>query len=59
MYEIVIWTFVVVWAHFVSEWLVFGTAKFGRGLAGPLVISTGTLGWLGVQYGWYVGVGSG
>lgn len=54
VYEMALWTFGVAWAHFISEWLFFGTAKFGKGLIGPLVVSTGTGYWMLSQYGAYV-----
>jgi hypothetical protein len=54
VYEMALWTFGVAWAHFVSEWLFFGTARFGKGLIGPLLVSTGTAYWMLSQYGAYV-----
>ncbi|KAF2774409.1 ergosterol 28 [Teratosphaeria nubilosa] len=55
VYQLGLWTFVVAWAHFASEWLVFGTARMGRGLAGPALVATGTGVWMWVQWGSYVG----
>ncbi|KAK5138128.1 hypothetical protein LTR08_004823 [Meristemomyces frigidus] len=55
VYELAIWTFGLAFAHFVSEWLLFGTARLGRGLAGPLVVSTVSCSWMLVQWGSYVG----
>jgi hypothetical protein len=54
VYEMALWTFGVAWLHFVSEWLVFGTARFGKGLIGPLVVSTATGLWMVSQKGFYV-----
>ena len=54
VYELAVWTYAVAFAHFVSEWWVFGTAGWGKGLAGPVFVSTGSLVWMGVQWGYYV-----
>ena len=37
-----------------SEWFVFGTAKWGRGLAGPMVVANFSLVWMVGQWGFYV-----
>jgi len=54
VYELALWTFGLAFAHFTSEWLVFGTARWGRGLAGPVFVSTITGGWMLLQWGSYV-----
>lgn len=54
IYQMAFLTYAVAWCHFVSEWQVFGTARWGRGLAGPLVVSTGSLLWMWMQWGFYV-----
>ncbi|KAF2725969.1 ergosterol 28 [Polychaeton citri CBS 116435] len=54
VYELALWTFGIAWVHFVSEWVVFGTARWGRGLAGPVFVSTGTGLWMLAQWGSYV-----
>jgi hypothetical protein len=54
MYEICLWTFVIAFGHFMSEWLVFSTARWGRGLAGPAAVSTLTTVWMLVQWKNYV-----
>ncbi|KAK3111871.1 ergosterol biosynthesis protein [Teratosphaeriaceae sp. CCFEE 6253] len=54
VYQLALWTYGLAFAHFFSEWLVFGTAKWGRGLAGPAVISTVSLSWMLAQWGSYV-----
>ncbi|KAF2125065.1 ergosterol biosynthesis protein-like protein [Dothidotthia symphoricarpi CBS 119687] len=53
-YQLGMWTFGVAFAHFVSEWLVFGTTRLGKPLAGPLVVSTTSLAWMALQWGNYV-----
>ena len=54
LYQLAIFTFAIAWGHFVSELLVFKTAKLGRAVAGPLVISTTSLIWMFTQWGFYV-----
>lgn len=49
IYEICMWTFGIAFVHFMSEWLVFGTARWSRGLAGPVFVATGTLTWMMLQ----------
>ncbi|KAG5519643.1 hypothetical protein PMAC_001798 [Pneumocystis sp. 'macacae'] len=39
VYEMTLWTYYIAALHFVSEWLVFRSCKFGVALAGPLVVS--------------------
>ena len=54
IYQIAYWTYVVAFAHFMSEWFFYKTAKWGSPLAGPVIIATGSLVWMAVQYGFYV-----
>ena len=54
LYQLAIWTYAIAWVHFMSEWLIFGTTAWGRALAGPAVISTGSLLWMVRQWGFYV-----
>ncbi|KAI4277236.1 MAG: hypothetical protein LQ337_001950 [Flavoplaca oasis] len=54
LYQLAIWTYIVALGHFYSEWLVFGTARWGKGLAGPVIISVSSLAWMVVQWGVYV-----
>lgn len=53
VYEMTLWTFGVAFAHFALEWLVYGTAKLGKGLAGPLIVSTVTASWMVAQWDSY------
>lgn len=46
VYELAQVTFFIAGLHFGSEWLVFRTCKFGKGLLGPLVVSTTSLIWM-------------
>ena len=49
-----LWTFGVAFAHFALEWLVYGTAKLDKGLAGPLIVSTVSTTWMLTQWDTYV-----
>lgn len=53
-YQLALWTYGVAFAHFASEWWVFGTTRWGKPLAGPVVVSTGSLVWMVSQWGFYV-----
>ncbi|KAF1843446.1 ergosterol biosynthesis protein-like protein [Cucurbitaria berberidis CBS 394.84] len=55
-YQLAMWTFVVAWGHFLSEWLVFKTTKWGMPLAGPIIVSNASLLWMLMQWGYYVKV---
>lgn len=57
VYDLALWTFGVAFAHFATEWLGYGTAKLGRGLAGPLIVSTTTGVWMLLQKEYYVQTG--
>ncbi|KAI3403737.2 ERG28 [Candida oxycetoniae] len=48
IYQLTQLTFVIAAWHFLTEWLIYGTTKLGKGLAGPLVVSSVSLGWM-----WY------
>ncbi|KAK0261993.1 ergosterol biosynthesis protein [Friedmanniomyces endolithicus] len=54
VYQLALWTYGLAFAHFASEWLVFGTARWGRGLAGPIFVSTVTGSWMLAQWSSYV-----
>ncbi|KAF1960568.1 ergosterol biosynthesis protein-like protein [Byssothecium circinans] len=54
VYELAMWAYAVAWVHFVSEWAVFGTTRWGVPLAGPVVISTGTLVWMSTAKEFYL-----
>ncbi|CAZ80359.1 unnamed protein product [Tuber melanosporum] len=53
VYDLAIWSYVVAGAHFVSEWLVFGSAGLNAGLMGPLLVSSTSLAWMITQRGEY------
>ena len=54
LYQLCLWTYGIAFAHFFSEWLVFGSARWGKGLASPVVVSTVSTVWMLVQWGSYV-----
>jgi hypothetical protein len=54
VYQLAYWTYAIAFGHFVSEWLIFGTARWSKGLAGPVIVATGTLIWMTLQWGFYV-----
>ncbi|KAH7382581.1 ergosterol biosynthesis protein-like protein [Phaeosphaeria sp. MPI-PUGE-AT-0046c] len=54
MYQLAMWAYVVAFGHFMSEWMVFRTSRWGLPLAGPVCISTGTLVWMYTQWDAYV-----
>ncbi|KXT15052.1 hypothetical protein AC579_1490 [Pseudocercospora musae] len=55
IYQLALWSYVVAFAHFLSEWLVFGSARWSRGFASPVFVSTFTISWMLSQWSYYVG----
>ncbi|KAG4434396.1 hypothetical protein IFR05_010129 [Cadophora sp. M221] len=53
-YELAFLTYVVAWGHFMSEWWIFGTARWGEGLVFPVCVASGSLVWMWCQWGFYV-----
>ena len=45
-YDLCLCTYGVAAWHFFSEWLVFGSAKWGRGLMGPVSVASLTAFWM-------------
>ncbi|KAH8597350.1 ergosterol 28 [Bisporella sp. PMI_857] len=54
IYKLAYGTYLVALLHFGAEWKVFGTAKWGAPLAGPVIIASGTLVWMAMQWNFYV-----
>ena len=54
LYQLGIMTFVVAWAHFVSELVVFKTQRLGRPQMLPLGFATCGIVWMASQYSFYV-----
>ncbi|KAI9054649.1 hypothetical protein LZ554_001801 [Drepanopeziza brunnea f. sp. 'monogermtubi'] len=53
-YQLAFITYAVAWAHFMSEWWVYRTARLGEGLVFPVCVATGSLVWMWVQWDFYV-----
>ncbi|AET39420.1 Erg28p Ecym_4362 [Eremothecium cymbalariae DBVPG len=43
--------------HFLTEWLIFGTCRLGKGSLGPFVVATTSLVWMYLTKEYYTGVG--
>ncbi|EOA83942.1 ergosterol biosynthesis protein [Exserohilum turcicum] len=54
MYQLAMWSYAVAWAHFMSEWWIFGTARMGKALLGPVVVANMSLLWMWMQWDYYV-----
>ena len=54
VYQLTQFTFGVAAFHFLSEWLIFRTTLLGKGLAGPLVVSSLSLAWMWLYKDYYV-----
>ncbi|KAI9795115.1 MAG: ergosterol biosynthesis protein [Peltula sp. TS41687] len=54
MYQLVLFTKAIAFAHFLMEWRIYRTTVWGSGLAGPIFVSTGTLIWMLTQWSFYV-----
>jgi hypothetical protein len=53
-YQLAYLTYVVAFGHFMSEWRYFKTARWGVPLAGPVIVASGSLVWMSLQWGFYV-----
>ena len=54
LYQLAFWSYVIAAGHFYSEWLVFGSIRFGKGLAGPAIVSGVSLVWMYTAWDFYV-----
>lgn len=54
VYQIVFASYLTAFVHFNSEWLIFGSCKFGKGLLGPMIVATSTLIWMWTQWDYYL-----
>ena len=54
VYQLALWTYGVALVHFVSEWWIFRTARWSAGLAGPILVATGSFIWMLTQWESYV-----
>lgn len=53
-YQLAFCTYAVAFGHFISEWLIYHTTSWGSGLCGPVLVSTGTMLWMALQWSYYV-----
>lgn len=53
-YDLAAWSFGLALAHFVSEWLGFGTAQLKGRFVAPLVVASTTLVWMLTQRDAYI-----
>lgn len=56
VYELTLALYLVALAHFGSEWFYYGTAKWGKGIAGPAIVATTSVVWMTTQKNFYVGL---
>ncbi|AMD20639.1 HDL105Cp [Eremothecium sinecaudum] len=56
IYQLTFISYVIALLHFGSEWLIFRTCKLGKGLTGPLVVSSLSLFWMYTQKEYYTGL---
>lgn len=54
IYDITMASFVVAGLHFSLEWLVYGTVKFDKGLAGPGITASLSIFWMALQRDYYL-----
>ncbi|KAK7756681.1 hypothetical protein SLS62_001122 [Diatrype stigma] len=54
VYQMAVWTYVVALLHFLSEFLVYKTARFGTPIAMPFFFASVGIFWMVSQYGFYV-----
>ncbi|KAI9888067.1 MAG: ergosterol biosynthesis protein [Watsoniomyces obsoletus] len=54
MYHLAFAMVAIAFGHFMSEWLFFRTTNWGAGLAGPILMSSGTLVWMILKWDFYV-----
>ncbi len=50
IYRLTFCVFCTAFGHFASEWLIFKTAHWGRGLAGPVIVSSSTMLWMILEW---------
>ncbi|KAL1969856.1 hypothetical protein VTN77DRAFT_7365 [Rasamsonia byssochlamydoides] len=53
-YDLALWTYGIALGHFVSEWLVYGSAQLKGRFVFPLLVASGTVVWMLTQRAAYV-----
>ena len=54
LYRLTLCTYLIVLSHFAGELMVYGTMKFGKGLAPSLFVATTSVVWMLTQWSFYV-----
>ncbi|KAH6909003.1 Erg28 like protein-domain-containing protein [Coprinopsis sp. MPI-PUGE-AT-0042] len=54
VYDMAFFTYLIAFAHFSSELLIFKTASINPGVMSPVIVSTSSLIWMFLQYDYYV-----
>ncbi|KAG6917009.1 hypothetical protein DXG01_004274 [Tephrocybe rancida] len=54
LYDMAMFTYLIAFGHFSSEWLIFRSASINPGLISPVIVSTTSLIWMFKQYTFYV-----
>ncbi|KAF8071720.1 Erg28 like protein-domain-containing protein [Lyophyllum atratum] len=54
IYDMAMFTYLIAFGHFSSEWLIFRSATMNPGLISPVIVSTTSLIWMFNQYSFYV-----
>jgi len=54
VYDIAMWTYLIAFAHFASEVLIFRTATIKGPTVAPFIVATTSLVWMFLQYDFYV-----
>ncbi|RDB25938.1 Ergosterol biosynthetic protein 28 [Hypsizygus marmoreus] len=54
VYDMAMFTYLIAFGHFSSEWFIFRTATPSAGLLAPVIVSTSSLIWMFNQYEFYV-----
>lgn len=57
VFQLTFISYMIALFHFASEWLVYRTCKFGKGILGPLIVSSTSLIWMYCQKEYYTGSG--
>jgi len=55
VYDIAMWSYGIALVHFLSEWLVFGSARAKGRILAPMGVATASLAWMASQRESYLG----
>ncbi|KAK7454644.1 ergosterol biosynthesis protein [Stygiomarasmius scandens] len=54
VYDITMFTYLIAFGHFSSEFFIFRTTRFNAPVISPFIVSVGSLVWMFTQYDYYV-----